>query len=435
MASASDGESRALVARLLGEQIDGAAGAALERLLADPAGEPAAAGPPAPRPPDAYDPVLDRAAGFARSFASALAAEAPGARAAWEELAALPPAERPPLVARRPAYQTWGLFNLLLETAGRVAGGDPREAAHLAKLALEILGHLDHPCLTASGREDLRASALRSLAGAELLAGDVSRANRTHLRAWAAFDRGSGDLLERARLLELRALVRAAAGDPIAAVRAIEVARGVYSRLKERGLEGRALFLHARLVGHRDPRLGVELVSGALARIDAEADPRAALSARHLHAWLVNDLGRPEEALALATELRPLYARFGEEAVFVQRRWLEGRILRDLGYLDEAEEKLRAALHLLAEVGAVEDLIACGLDLLLACGLAGREDRIVDVDLAIRGVLGSWGEGSEALAAWTRAVEGAADRRTVREAAALFRERALRAIPPRGRSH
>lgn len=417
MASPSGDESRALVARLLAEQIDAAAGEALARLASG----------------DAYDSVLDRAAAFARSFESALAAEAAGARAAWRELAALPAPERSALLARRPAYRTWGLFNLLLESAGRLAPRDPREAAALAKLALDLLAQLEHPCLTASGREDLRAAALRNLAGAELFAGEVWRANRTLLRAWAAFDRGSGDLLERARLLELRSLVRAAAGDPVSALRSIKVACGAYARLRERAFEGRALFLHARLVGHRDPLAGVDILGEALARIDDRTDPRTALSARHLLAWLTNDLGRPEEALRLAAELRPLYARFPEETGTVQRRWLLGRIFRDLGCLDEAEEALRVPLHALAGLGAVEDLVLCALDLLLACGLAGRADRIDELDLAIRGFLGSWGERSEALAAWARAVEGAADRRTVREVALLFRERALQLLPPLGR--
>jgi len=438
--------ARDLLTRLLRSSVEAIADEAVKRLAGDPAAPPATPAPaasplrdpPTPVAPVAlhrafdYDAVLDGLTRFARALDGDAAARAEGGERAWGELERHPHARRLLLVRHGKRFHSWGLFDRLVEAAQKIAPDDPLEACRRAALALEVVDRLRHPWLSERHVENLRAAALRSLARAQHLRGDrgsLQAAAATAARARAALRRGTGDLLERAHLLALRSRLAAEAGQRKEAARLLVSAGRLYQSLGQTELEARTLVARAQLLGHRDPRLGAELLGEALARLDPRAEPRAALSARHQLAWFTNDLGEPRDARRLMVEIRPLYLRFSDAAVTVHRRWLEGRILRNLERLDEAEAMLAAVAGSLAELRVVEDLVLCALDLLELYGRAERRADLARLDLAVRGRLAAWSARGDATAAWARAVENAASRAAVREVALLFREAGRRLIP------
>ncbi len=436
-----DDHARSTLGRLLSAEIEESADAVLAELLGTTPGlpEPAPpAGPAAPRARHDYDSVLDDLARFARALRSDLAAQAESAEAAWRELERHPPARRLILVRHRRGLHSWGLFALLVRASRRLAPEDPREARHRLELALELASRLRHPWLSRRHIEDLRAACHRGLAEAACLLGETARAAAALGQAWQALERGTGDLLERAHLLRLEARLAAGAGRRGAAARRLAAAGSIYRRLREGDLAVRTTLDRAKLAGHSDPRLGAGLLRDALAS-GGEMEPRLALAVKHQLAWFVNDLEAREDgepavgpfaARRLVAELRPAYLGFSDAAATVHRRWLEGRILRNLELLDEAAARLEIAAQALAELGAAQDLLLCELDRLELYGHAGRAADVARLDLSCRRRLAAWGARGPALAVWSRAVESCADRAAMREIALLVRDRGHRLLQP-----
>jgi tetratricopeptide (TPR) repeat protein len=114
-----------------------------------------------------------------------------------------------------------------------------------------------------------------------------------------------------------------------------------------------------------------ECARGAL-----EVEPLLVLSAHHLHARALCDLGFFVEAAALVDETAPLYAAVGPLAE-LELAWVRGRVARGLGAAAEAEAHLVAARDgfLAAGHGYDAALVALDLaDLFLDAGLT-REVR------------------------------------------------------------
>jgi len=78
------------------------------------------------------------------------------------------------------------------------------------------------------------------------------------------------------------------------------------------------------------------LARKGLSLIDPAEDPRLFITARHNLIGYLNEIGSPDEALETLRSTRRLYQDFGEPSHLARLSWLEGRITRDLGRLDEA---------------------------------------------------------------------------------------------------
>jgi hypothetical protein len=154
------------------------------------------------------------------------------------ELLAHPPAVQPCRIAVDPRFQTWGLAELLLAQSLALLGGtaalpgDTAEAGRRARLALAISGPLggQHP---ASLVQDLRARAWAASGEACLAAGDLTGAGAALRAAASSLAHGTGDVLVDARLLEFEAAVRAAQGQPGAALALLKQAAARYRRVND----------------------------------------------------------------------------------------------------------------------------------------------------------------------------------------------------------
>jgi tetratricopeptide (TPR) repeat protein len=136
------------------------------------------------------------------------------ARALWDShLAHLAPGLRLMAIRHNPDLHTWGMFDLLLMEAKRVALEQPLESLDLAYAALEVTGLLSPEAYSAERIHDLRASAWACLGNTKRRAGDFAGAEEALRAAAESLEQGSGDPYEEANVLSMTASLLTDLGD------------------------------------------------------------------------------------------------------------------------------------------------------------------------------------------------------------------------------
>lgn len=353
-------------------------------------------------------------------LAGQMAAEREAAPALWAELQAAHPLRRGLLVQKERRFQTWGLFDLLLRLSREGAAGDPAASSTLAELALLVLGELG-PRLSAGLAGQYRASALVALAESSRRLGRLESAHETLAEAGEILRAGTQDLFVTSQILSARARLAEDLGYLTEAAQAFGDAARLLERLSNLRAAARLRLEQAGALGPAAPDEAVALILRAFPHLDFEQDTRLELVAHHRLIWSTNDAGRPWEAGELFDAAQPVYQGQRTALVRVHRLWLEGRILRNSGDLDPARMTLLRAYYALAEMGHLQDLVLCGLDLVelyRLCREPRRTERLV-ADLAAD--LMEAGFHADALAAWRRALD-LSERSEFAELALLFRE-------------
>src|SRR5205807_7030289 len=98
-------------------------------------------------------------------------------------LAHLAPGLRLMAIRRNPDFHTWGMFDLLLTEAKKVAPEQPLESLDLAYAALEVTGLLSPQAYSAERIHDLRASVWAYLGNTKRRAGDFPGAEEAFCAA------------------------------------------------------------------------------------------------------------------------------------------------------------------------------------------------------------------------------------------------------------
>lgn len=195
-----------------------------------------------------YDGVVDRVYDRVRHARAGLEAEREQARRDLAELENRPASRWLSRIQADSRYHTWGFCELLLDRseAARREESDPPdgpEAAELcAGLAVAVAERIRpgvHPPLLL---EELRARAWTAYADARRVAGDLAGAGESLRRAEAHLLRGTGDRLEKARLLERKAVLRAAQDRGEEAARLLSRAILLYRRAGQWDRVGQVLF-------------------------------------------------------------------------------------------------------------------------------------------------------------------------------------------------
>ncbi|MCB1055964.1 MAG: tetratricopeptide repeat protein [Acidobacteria bacterium] len=175
---------------------------------------------------------------------------------------------------------------------------------------------------------------------------------------------GTGDLMELARLRSLQAALR---GDQRRFDECFELfdrALSIYRRCGEDHLVGRTMIKKAIHYGFAyQPEQAIETLQAGLRLVDARREPRLVLAANHNLVYNLNDCGRQQEAQELLEASRPLYREFGERIDLLRLRWLEARLARERGDLDEAEENFRKTREALLQEGIGWDVALVSLEL------------------------------------------------------------------------
>jgi tetratricopeptide (TPR) repeat protein len=190
----------------------------LSRAARNPRGDAAPAGivwpSEAPAAPEAYDEPIRRAVEQTRRVREQRMQERRNAGRLWDLLESHPPAHRRMLVRNDRRFQTWGLYDCLIERYHVLLERELAAAAESAELALAVAQSLAPAIYGEERVRDFEAGALILLAQARRIGGDLEGAGTALEQAGAVLKLGTGDLLEKAELESARAALLRDLGRP-----------------------------------------------------------------------------------------------------------------------------------------------------------------------------------------------------------------------------
>jgi tetratricopeptide (TPR) repeat protein len=290
------------------------------------------------------------------------------------ELLALPlDRQREEVTAAGSRYHTWGCCALLLDTAREWGFQNPGRALDLARLGVEIAERLDGGVYGAARVRDMAARAWAALGGAQRIRGDFHDAEASFVRAEQRLKNGTGDLVEKAHVLLLKASLRGNQQRFREAFQLLDRVTSLGRRCEDDHLCGKALIMRGFLVGlANDPEAAIRHLTEGLAKVDPETDPRLVVVARHNLTLYLAEGGRYREAMLLLESARPLYYQVGDQMTLLRLRWVEGKIASALGHFNEAEELLRGVQAELIERELGYDAALLSLDLATIYASQGR---------------------------------------------------------------
>jgi tetratricopeptide (TPR) repeat protein len=285
------------------------------------------------------------------------------------ELLAHRPEKRVLLLANSSRFQTWGVYELLIESSWEIRAVRRAESEALAKLAIELSGHLDSSYYSPELIEDLRARAWAYIANLRRIVADLSGADQAIQISYAHLKRGTREPIERAVFLDLKASLRGAQRQFHDAIRLLRRAVTIFLYAGDEHRAGKSLVNLAAIytnAGQVDE--AIPLLQKALALIDPGQDERVLLCAWHNLIDDLAQLGRFIEAQGLYRKARPLYRRNTDVDMDLRGLWVKARIEKGLGQ-DESAEALfvEARKGFLAENLAFEAaLVSLELSMLYA---------------------------------------------------------------------
>jgi len=351
-------------------------------------------------PEETYKPALDTTLEKAGERLQEIHREIESAAGLLEELAATPEPERPERIRTEVRFHALKLCDLLLKRSRESWFRDPARAVELARMATEIADWLDAGYYGESLVEDERALAWAYLGNAYRIASDLRSAEEALLRAEEHHERAGEDALTGAQILSFMASLRSSQTRFKEAADLLDRAILVYREARDRHLEGRALIKKGLALGYSgDLKKAIRFVLSGLSKINMLEEPNLLLSARHNLIGFLNESGRHEEAMRALEETRSLYLTLGEQTHLIRLRWLEGRIARDLGRLDQAETALREASGGFIARGIGFDAARVSLDLATVYLRQGKTEDIKRLAAEMVPVFESRDVHQEALAA------------------------------------
>jgi len=281
-----------------------------------------------------------------RSLAAFFAKEALGDASPKQLLAGL---SRLTIEEQSTAVMTQSRFTVpafvrhLVDASHAVRYRDPAQMLHLANLARLAA----EACpLEAAGSEpkraDLRAHAWRQYGNALRVLGRLHEADEAVAMARRQLAAGTRDPLLRAQFCTLAAAsLRMAQRRFPEAIELCDEAGEIYRDLGDEHARASSLVQKAiALLYAGEAEDAVRTLNQAIPRIDAERDPHLLLAACHNLVRCYADLGRPEHALSIFSEMRELYRRFDDPLIRLRAEWQEALLLRDLGHLRASEAAL-----------------------------------------------------------------------------------------------
>jgi tetratricopeptide (TPR) repeat protein len=325
-------------------------------------------------PGTGYEPAFDRSEETVERTRRRLVAERAAASELMRELLALPrDRRREEVTAGGSKYHTWGFCDLLVDTVREWGFQDPGRAVELAGLGIEVADRLDGRVYGAARVRDMAARAWAVLGSAQRIRGDFHAAEASFVRAEQRLKQGTGDLVEKAHLLLLKASLRGNQQRFREAFHLLDRVTSLGRRCEDDHLCGKALITRGFLLGlANDPEAAIRHLTEGLAKVDPESDPRLVVVARHNLTLFLAEGGRYREAMRILESARPLYYQVGDQMSLLRLRWVEGKIASALGHYNEAEELLRGVQKELVERELGYDAALLSLDLATIYASQGR---------------------------------------------------------------
>jgi tetratricopeptide (TPR) repeat protein len=318
----------------------------------------------------------------------------------FAEIIGTPEPDRRALVEEGVRFHSLRLCVLLEARSRELWFRDPPEAVSLAELAVVAAERLDEAHYGPALAEDARASAWAHLGNALRIAADHRGAEEVFDTAEAHLRRGGGEAYTEALILSFRASLRSAQGLFDEAVRLLDNAIAIYREARDRHLEGRALIKKGTALGHLGRYAeAVRLIRRGLSRIDLLEEPGLLVTAHHNLIVFLTESGQHRQARENLAQTRQLYQDLGERMNLVRLRWLEGKIAREEGNLEEAGAALREARDVFLQEGIAVDAALVSLDLALLHARSGDTARIRQLAAEMLPIFEAGGVHPDAMAA------------------------------------
>lgn len=330
-----------------------------------------------------YSRTFERLEGVFHDAETSVRAERRRGEELWRLLEPLDATQRLLWVKNDPRLHIWGLYNLLLKEGRKVLRQDRGAAVGFFYLAWMIAQKLSPDVYGDTRVRDFQGIAATELGNAKRLYGDLRGAEEDLARAEELLDLGTGDLLDRAYLLGIRATLKSDLGYFEDASTLFREAVSCAHQMGDRHLEATYLIAWSSSTGWVDPERALELAERAEAKLEPAADPHLQLGVRHLQAGWKSELGRTDEARGLLEENRHLYASFSDPVTQGRLLRLEGLLARNEERLEEAELKFRELVALYEQHDFDLDLALAGVQLSEVLSLRGK---VAEAGAILRGL-------------------------------------------------
>jgi tetratricopeptide (TPR) repeat protein len=325
-----------------------------------------------------YGPAFARAGAEVDRRSIALQAERAAAAELLPELLAQPFERQQALIDEKASrFNTWGLCELLLDSASEWGFQDPARALALSTLGVAVVERLDAETYGKTRVDDLGARAWACLGNAQRIRSDFRAAELSFARAERLLKAGTGDPIEKAQILLIKASLYGNQQRFREAFRILDRVAAIGRRCDDPYLCGRALITRGFLLGLAgDPEAAIRNLTEGLQRVESASDPRLVVAAQHNLTLYLVESGRYLEALQLLNNARPLYHQIGDQMNLLRLRWLEGKIASALGNFKEAEDFLRSVHKELIDRELGYDAALLSLDLATIYARDGRTSEM-----------------------------------------------------------
>ena len=234
-----------------------------------------------------------------------------------------------------------GVYEALLAHSWRIRFSDPEEMLWLLQAAVELAESFDPRDYGIKYVADMQARAWGELANAYRIGDHFQPAARAFSKAFALFQKGSGDPYLKARLLELECSLQGARREFSLALDQLQILSNLYRDLGEPHLAGRSLIIRALYAfnsGRTQDAIQINKTGQEL--INPKCDPTLSMQAVHNDLLYLVDLGQCSQAKSsLFTNRRNLI--YKDRISALKLRGLEGRISYGLGEFPNAEVAFR----------------------------------------------------------------------------------------------
>lgn len=323
--------------------------------------------------------LSERALGILREHA-----RIPELLARLDSLAA---ADRLALVRIDPELHSWPLGQRLVESCLDLVHAEAARAEELAELIITLSQSLDPVRYGTELVNDFKAKAWACMGEVLRSRADLRGAEEAFGVAENLLANGTGDVLEEARLLELKAALRRDQLRLDEAHGLLDDVHDVYRQYRDFHQVGRALVHKGTVYGAANEfEPAIRWLRKGLGLIDPTRERRLELSARHSLMLFLHESGRDQEAWFLLKASRSEFVEHGGELLRLRLRWLEGKIQQSLERYAEAEAALVEARRGFLDQGAGFEAALVCLDLAglyAAQSRAGEMRRLVEEMLPI----------------------------------------------------
>jgi pentatricopeptide repeat protein len=294
------------------------------------------------------------------------------------EMATLPADEQARRVTTDRRFAALAAINGLIDRSHEVRYQDAEAMLHFANLA-RLAADACSPDGAENGLRlaDLRARAWGQYGNALRVSGRLREAEEAFATAQRHRAAGTGDPMLHAWLLERNTPLAFFQGRFNDAIERCEEAGEIYRELGERHLLASTVVQKATATLYSgEVESAVRLLNQAIPLIDHEEDPHLLLVACHNLIRCYIDLGRPDQALQIYSEIKELYEEFEDPLIRLRAAWQEGQLLRDLGHLQNAEAILLRARKGYSERKLPYEAALVSLDLATVYVKQGRTDKL-----------------------------------------------------------